>query len=369
MKVLYFGTYDRDYVHNQIMMAGLRAAGVEVVECHAPLWPDTESKVAAANRANWLGLAWRTARVYARLLRAYWPLRHSYDVMVLGYTGHFDVFPARLLTWLAGKPLVLDILMSLYLIAYERGLAAQHLLRVMEWFAYRLPDLLLLDTPEQAAWFEQAFGVARTRFHLVPLGADNRFFYPRPARPPDGQFRVLYYGTFIPLHGVEYILQAAQILRDQPDIRFELIGRGPVRAEAEVLAAELQLESVTFVDWVAPENIPDYVARADVVLGVFGTTDQSKTTIQNKIYQGMAMGRPVITGETTSVRAVMNHGEHVYLVERANPRALAEAILALRADRVLWTRLSEAGRRLYAEQFTVEAIGQKAWAHLSRLVK
>jgi glycosyltransferase involved in cell wall biosynthesis len=369
IRVLYFGTYDKDYLQNRLKIKGLRAAGVEVVECHVPLWKNTEDKVAAAGgRHGWVSLGWRAFQSYLALLRAYWPLRHSYDVMMLGYVGQFDVFPARVLTWLSRRPLVLDVLMSLYLIASERQLSKKNVLRWIENIACRLPDLLILDTPEYAEWFEQTYGIARTRFHLVPLGADDDIFKPMPVRAPDGKFRVVYYGTYIPLHGVEYIIRAAHLLRDRRDICFQLIGRGPERARAEELAIELALDNVIFSDWVSLEDLPAYAARADVLLGVFGTTQQSNCTIQNKIYQGLAMARPVITGDSPTVRAALTHGQQVYLVERGNATALADAIVALQSDANLRTRLAEQGRRLFEERFTVEAIGQRLVAHLHQVV-
>jgi glycosyltransferase involved in cell wall biosynthesis len=370
MRVLYFGTYDKDYLQNRLKIKALRAAGVEVSECHVPLWHNTEDKVAAASgRQNRISLGLRALRSYAALLRAYWPLRHTYDVMMLGYVGQFDVFPARLLTWLSRRPLVLDVLMSLYLIASERRLSAKNILRWIENISCRLPDLLILDTPEYAEWFERTYGIARTRFYLVPLGADDDVFKPMPARARDGTFRVLYYGTFIPLHGVEHIIRAAHLLRERRDICFQLIGRGPERAKAQALANELVLDNVTFTDWVSLEDLPGYAARADVLLGVFGTTLQSKFTIQNKIYQGMAMARPVITGDSPTVRAALTHRQHVYLVERGNPAALADAILTLQADAALRARLAEEGQRLFQERFTVEMIGRQMVEHLQQVLR
>jgi len=369
LRVLYFGTYDRDYLHNRLMIAGLRSAGVEVTECHVPLWRDTEDKVAAARGGSRLSLGARALRSYLALLRAYLPLRGAYDVMILGYIGQFDVFPARVLCWLSGRPLVLDVLMSLHLIATERQLPARNLLRWIEHVACRLPDSLILDTPEYAEFFERTYGIPRARFHLVPLGADNRVFKPLPPRPSDGTFRVLYYGTFIPLHGVEHIIRAADLLRERREISFRLIGRGPERARAEALAAESRLDNVTFADWVPLEQLPSFAAQADVLLGVFGTTEQSKFTIQNKIYQGLAMARPVITGDSPTVRAALTHRQHVYLVERGNPAALADAILTLQADVALRARLADEGYRLFAERFTVEAIGAQTASYLLELLR
>ncbi len=374
LRVCYFGTYRAGYSRNQIVAEGLRQAGVEVVECHAPLWQGIEDRVQAAS-GGWVrpAFVWRAVRTCWRLLSAY---RHvgDYDVMLLGYPGQLDVFLARVLTWLRRRPLVLDVFMSLYLIAFERGLTARHrftgrLIYRLEKLACRLPDRLILDTAEYVAWFCQIYGLEPTRFCLLPTGADDRTFRPLAATErQDGRFRVLYYGTFIPNHGVEHIVQAARGLKDRPDIHFELIGEGPTRAPAVALAQEYDLDNVTFVDWVDKAALPQRIAQADVCLGVFGQTPQSMMTVQNKIYEGLAMARPVITGDSPTVRAQLVHGTHVFLVPRGDPDALAGAILALRDDAALRERLAREGRQLFIEQFSVARIGAQARRHLEELV-
>jgi len=366
-RILYFGTYDCDYSRNRIMIAGLRAAGVEVIECHIPLWRGTADKVAAAQGSLVIALG-RASKAYLKLLRVYWPLRHAYDVMMLGYAGHFDVFLARLLSWLARRPLVFDVFMSLYLIASERQLPARHFLWWVEYLAYRLPDLLIIDTAEYEAWLRQAYGLARARIELVPTGADNHVFKPLPPRSPDGMLRVIYYGTFIRNHGIDYIIEAAHLLAEYPTVQFELLGAGPERGLAEALVQRYGLTNVTFIDWLEQAELIDHVAQADVCLGAFGQTPQSLMTIQNKIYEGLAMGRPVITGDSPTVRATLSHGEHVYLVDRAHPQALTDALFILYSDPFLRLRLAENGQRLFSQRFTIEILGRHVLEHLRPLL-
>ena len=363
MRVCYFGTYRAHYSRNQIMIEGLRRNGVEVIECHEPLWRGIEDRVQVAS-GGWLRLAFvvRVARTYWRLLRAYHKIG-DYDIMVLGYPGQLDVYLARVLTWLRRKPLVLDVFMSLYLIASERNLTAQHpitayLIYWLERLACLLPDLLILDTAEYVQWFREVYDLDPAHFRLVPTGADDRIFCPVEVdKRDDDFFRVLYYGTFIPNHGVEHIVEAARILQDVPDIHFELIGEGPTKAQAVALARKYELDNITFVDWVDKRDLPRKVARADVCLGVFGTTPQSMMTVQNKIYEGLAMGKPMITGDGPAVRQTLAHGEHLYLCERANPQSLAEGIRLLRNDPALCKILARGGYVHYQHHFTTKQIG------------
>ena len=122
LRVCFFGTYRAGYVRNEVVIAGLRAQGVIVDECHSPLWHGVADRVAQA------GGGWKRPAFWGRVLRAYWRLLRAhartppYDVLLVGYPGQFDVYLGRLLSRLRRRPLALDVLMSLHLIAEERGL-------------------------------------------------------------------------------------------------------------------------------------------------------------------------------------------------------------------------------------------------------
>ena len=87
-------------------------------------------------------------------------------------------------------------------------------------------------------------------------------------------------------------------------------------------------------------------------------------TVQNKIYEGLAMAKPVITGDGPAVRATLTHGEDVYLCRRSDPSALAQAINALYTDPGLRGRLAEHGRRLFLAKFDLMHNGRRYAAQL-----
>jgi glycosyltransferase involved in cell wall biosynthesis len=284
--------------------------------------------------------------------------------MLIGYPGQFDVYLGRLLSWRRRKPMALDILMSLHLIAEERGLTKKSPLtgRLIFWLekvGLKLPDLLIADTAEYEEYYRDKYNLGSKRFGRVPLGVDDRIYAPRPhLQPPTNCFRVLYYGTFIPLHGIETIIRAAAQLRDRPNIHFDFYGEGQEKPLAEELVRELGLDNVHFQGWIDKEQLPDQIAQSHLCLGVFGTTKQARCTIQNKIWEGMMMQRPVITGDSETVHSELTHGKHLYLVERANPTALAEGILALEADPQLQQTIAQAAYQR-VQQNTIAGTGKR----------
>jgi len=356
-------------------MARMKLAGMEVIECHEDLWMNDEERVQAAS-GGWLRIEflWRVLRTYIRLIKKYFSLVGEYDVMVIGYPGIFDVFIGRLFSWFKRKPLVWDICLSIYLVSLERGLEKKSrftftCLHWVEKTSSWLPDRLLLETNAYISWYSNHYRLPAERFRLAPLGADDSFVRQtaHPV-PQQNEFLVLFYGTFHPNSGVLHIVEAARLLHNNPNIRFELIGKGPDLPEVRRLVSEYRLINVLLVDWMEKVPLVEEISRADLCLGSFGITQQSTISVHNKIYESMAMGKAVITGDSPAVREAMTHEVHIYLVERGDPQAIADAILKLIYDESLREKLAANGYVLYTSRFTNQILGAQLKEYFNELM-
>jgi glycosyltransferase involved in cell wall biosynthesis len=92
---------------------------------------------------------------------------------------------------------------------------------------------------------------------------------------------------------------------------------------------------------------------------VFGTTVQSLITVQNKIWEGLAARKAVLTGDAPMLREVLVPGRDLWVCPRADPAALAAAIRVLYRDPALRARLAESGHRLIQEHYTVAHTGRR----------
>ncbi len=367
MNVCYWGTYDRDYPRNRILMAGLRSCGAEVSECHFPLWRDTSQKLRQA-RSGWLrpAMLLRWARAYASLSSRFLASPRP-DFLLVGYSGHFDVFPAWILCRLRRVPLIFDAFLSLYdsLVldrdAVDRGGARARLLAWVDRSACRLADRVLLDTRAHAEFFCETFGLPPEKFWVLPIGADDSIFRPGPAEAPDGRpYTVLHFGRYIPLHGLETVVRAAEILEGKgAGCRFLMVGDGEERGRIQRLARDLGLRSLEFRDPEPPHLLAETILRADLCLGIFGVTGKAGRVVPNKVYEAMAAGKPVITGDSPAAREFLRDGVDCLLCRRGDPAALAEAILRLRDDRALSMRMAAEGRRRFEAIAAPQVIGRE----------
>ncbi len=373
MKVCYFGTYRAQYVRNVVMIERLKRAGVEVITCHETLWQGIEDRVQIATGG------WKNFSFWKRLFLTYWRLLVRYlaiedhDILIVGYPGQLDVILARILSWIRRKPLVWDILMSIYLVSVDRGLdESNHLsmfmLKSLERISCHLPDLLIQDTEDYIEWFIKNYKVPQDKFKLVPIGADDRIFHPVDYESNHEKFKVLYFGTFIRNHHVETIIHAADLLRNFEDIEFELIGTGPDYSLCKDLTQTLHLTNVIFTGWMDETELAVRINQADVILGIFGTSYQSLITIHNKIYIGLAVGKPVITAATPALEKVFVNKVHMLQCNLKDAQSLKDTVLELKKDPKLRDGIAENGYRLYQEKFSLDRLGELYSSHLRELL-
>ena len=158
---------------------------------------------------------------------------------------------------------------------------------------------------------------------------------------------------------MDAILGAAALLRERPDVCFHFYGSGPEKERIVRQAVELALPNVTFHGFVSQDELLDGLATAHVCLGVFGTTRQANFTVQNKVWEGLAMGRPVISGDSPTIRAALADRREIYLIERNSPAALAAGLSELQANPALREAIAAAGHARYRAEHTVAALGRQ----------
>ncbi|HUY62291.1 MAG TPA: glycosyltransferase [Candidatus Paceibacterota bacterium] len=336
-QALFFGIYDPGYSRNRVLMKGFSAHSWRVLECRA-------------DPRQFPGI-----RKYLELYRQYRRIRHErFDLVLVAYPGQTVVPLARLLF---GNRFVFDAFVSLYdsnvkdrKVHPERSIAAG-LDWLADWLSTKLAPVILLDTEAHIDYFVREFGIAREKFIRVFVGTDLV-----PARrEPDERLTVHFHGTYIPLQGIPYIIEAAELLADLP-LTVRLIGRGQEYERIRAWADAKKLANVVFDEPVPNEHLADEIARATVCLGIFGDTGKASRVIPNKVYECLAAGKPVITADTPAIREAFTDRKDIYLCKAASPESLAAAIRTLAGDSALRARLGASARAVMEERFTPERI-------------
>ena len=353
MKVLFTCGRELSYPRNQVMLKALREI-CQVIE----VTDETPSFILRHSQL---------------LLKLLWQSRRTYDLAFVGFYGHL------LLPWLrmlSSKPLIFDAFLSTYdTLCFDRKKFRPNSLpgKLAYWldkYTCTIADTVLLDTQTHADYFVETFGVPRTKIHVIYLGCDEEVFHPsQKALSSHGDFVVLYYGSFLPLQGIEYIIQAAKLLEGHKDIKFKIIGKGIEYRKIRHLANVLQSSNIEFLPPVPYTELPLHIAQASLCLGGhFSSINKAHRVIASKTYQFIAMAKPTIVGDNPANRELFTHRENAYLCPMGNAEALASAILELKENRPLRQRIAENGYRLFRERCTISKIVQSLKNIIEKLI-
>lgn len=343
MRVCMFGAWDPAYPRNRILRQGLAQAGAQVLEARGP--------------------ERRMLRRYPALVSAFLRAGRAADVLFVPEFRHKDVPLAR---FLAGRRTVaFDPLVSRWdtLVGDWRlhapGSAQARWNRSIDRRAFALADLVLCDTWAHGALFE-SLGAARERLHRVPVGAEDAFFEVAPPGPAP-PVRIVYLGGFLPLHGVPVIIDALAGLEREaqrlPEFRAVLFGRGIEWQRAREQAETAGLQHVEFPGSVDYADAPRLMQEAHIALGAFGAGEKAGRVVPHKVYQGLAAGRAVVTGDGEGLREFYEPERHLLAVPRGDADALTAALARLVADADLRARLGAEGRARTLEFGTPTRLG------------
>ncbi len=362
MRVLFVAARELSYARNEVLLRALgRFAEVDAL--------GPERAPASLLRAS----GQMAARAHAALSR------QRYDLVVAGFYGYLI---AQVLALRTRTPLLFDAFVSNYdtLVedrgSYAPGSPAARAARWLDRSTCSRADHLLLDTQAHAAYFTETIGVPAAKITVLPVGCSEDRFQssPQPQALPGAPLRVLYYCTWLPLHGADVVVQAAALLQSATaggDQRFEfrLVGDGPLRAAGEAQARAAGLTNVHFLPPMAAQAIARELAQAHICLGGhFGPGAKAQRTIPGKIYQMLAAQRPVIGGDSAANRELLTDGVSARLTPAQDAGALAAALRELAAAPELRAALAAGGRAAYEASASEAVITARLRAQVEAMV-
>jgi glycosyltransferase involved in cell wall biosynthesis len=370
MRILFWGTYDIGKPRVRILLRGLRENGIAVHECHANVWSGVEDKSQLSGIFSKLSRMAKWLSSYPRLIWWYFNAP-AHDIVLVPYLGHLDIFVLWPFAKLRGARIMWDAFISLYNTVVEdrRLISERHpvawLIYTLEWLATRAADRVLLDTSAHADYFARRYSLPRHRLSSVFVGAEPEQFPPLPPLAPKGPSEpliVLFYGQFIPLHGVPTIIDAARHL-DDGSIYWVLVGKGQEEVAVRESLARDPVENLEWHPWVPYEELVKWIGRADVCLGIFSASEKAAQVIPNKAFQVISAGRPLITRDSPAIRELFKErAPGVYFVAPENAQALVDAVRQFAKDRPALI-----GARLYyrlGSQLSPKAIGKQLLGEL-----
>lgn len=301
------------------------------------------------------------------------------DVVVGTSPQFFAACGAYLVALLKRRPFVFELRdlwpESIKAVGAMGDSAAIRLLERIEMFLYRRASLVVAVTQGFRANLVTR-GIDAAKIVVVTNGADLSRFRPKPRDPAlaerlglQGRFVIGYIGTHGMAHGLGTLLEAASLLQDDPegrDCRFVFVGDGADKKRLVAFAAKQGLQNVVFVDPVPKNEVADYWALLDVSVMHLLDKELFSTVIPSKLFEGMAMGVPVLSSVPGETRRNVEERQVGWQFQAEDAPSLAAAILAAKsylADPAV-REAARQGCALAAQSFDRRDLARHMLSHL-----
>jgi glycosyltransferase involved in cell wall biosynthesis len=245
--------------------------------------------------------------------------------------------------------------------------------RWLERFLYQRADTLIINSP---GFREHVGSRGARKIVLLPNGADISMFDPaddgldfRRLHGLEQKFVALYAGAHGMSNDLDVLLDAADLLRDLPEIMIVLLGDGKEKPGLRSRAANMQLENIIFVEPIPKTAMPAALASADACIAILKPIEMYKTVYPNKVFDYMAAARPVVLAIDGVIREVVESASGGIIVPPGNAESLADAIRSLARNPHVGRNLGQNGRRYVEQHFDRRAVAAQMTSLIADIIE
>ncbi len=280
------------------------------------------------------------------------------DTYLLTFRAYETLPFIMLLT--AGKQIIYDEFVNpVEWFVYEHnklhlGFLWKVILRPAYRFLGKRVSYILADTPSHAQYSANLMNLPIDKYRSIPVSTDESMFKPAKSTATGQPFKVLYIGNMLPLYGVDYVIDAAVQLADNPSIEFTIAGSEAVATKVD--EARKHGAHIERLGWIPYKDFPALFHSCDLLLGgPFGKTVQSQFVISGKTFQFLASGLPVVVGENKEAYEFTDKHDSI-IVPEADSQKLREAIEWAASHKNALATIGKNGRKLYEKKFSSKRV-------------
>lgn len=273
---------------------------------------------------NYYSYAWSSSH-YAR------HLREDYDVVFTNQTSPVMMSSAAFAYAKRHNKKVVMYCMDLWPACLAAGGLTERspVYRFFGWESRRLynkPDRILITSRMFRDYLMQRHGVAPDKIAYLPQYASAQFDSLPAARPGKETVDLMFAGNVGAAQSLTTVLQAAELLRDEPQLRWHIVGDGSELEHLKKTAAEKRLDCVIFHGRKPVEEMPQYYAMADAMLVTLTADPFISLTLPGKVQTYMAAGKPILAAATGEIPQVIQDARCGWCAEAENAADLAQKV-------------------------------------------
>ncbi len=239
------------------------------------------------------------------------------------------------------------------------------MVRNLESFLNREADKIIVVTEgfKKHLWKK---GIKSDKIEVITNGFDEEVFKPglrdnwvRKKYNLKEKFVIMYAGNMGTAQGLDFIIETAIKTRDHKNILYYLIGAGVKKESLMATVEERKLENVRFMDNQPKEVIGDFLAAADVLLISLKDLPIFEITIPSKVFDYMAMGRPILIGVSGEARRIVEEAKAGLYFTPGKAEEFKEAVFKLYHRPELRKEMGGKAREYAVENFSRQQLARK----------
>ena len=187
----------------------------------------------------------------------------------------------------------------------------------------------------------------------------DRFIYRSRSLPEDGRVQIATTGRLVEKKGIEYVIRAiAKLVPTYPQLRYKILGEGPLRPHFTQLIQELKLsENVELMGWRNETEIVEILQDTHIFVAPSITAaDGNQDAPINVLKEAMAIGLPVVSTYHGGIPELVEDGKSGFLVPEKDVAALADKLGYLIEHPELWSAMGKAGRQFVLEHYDLNLL-------------
>lgn len=255
--------------------------------------------------------------------------KKKFDIIFIGF------LPQLIIPFLYKKRkqkqiIIIDFFISIYdTLVNDRKKVKQNtimskILKKIDKNTLKKVDEIIVDTKESGKYYIEELDADNNKIKVLYIEANEKIYAPSKVNQIEKEnkddFIVLFFGTGLPLQGVDIVLKSAELLKNNSKIKFIIIGN---------IKTKKDYTNIKFLPFMNEEELARYIKMADLCLvGHFNNQiEKAKRTIPCKAFICKAMNKKMILGKNKANMELFNDkDENIYYVEMGNSQELSKII-------------------------------------------
>lgn len=279
------------------------------------------------------------------------------DLVIATSTPLTVGFPALVLKKMKGIPYIFEVRDLWPEVPIQMGALNNKLvIKLARWFEksiYRNASHIIALSPGMKQGVKDT-GIKEKNIAMIPNMAKIDKFYTRDydlevaeeLNIKNDTFKIIYFGALGEANAIDYILDAAELLKKKDDIEFLFIGYGPKEALILNAIEEKGLNNVTHLGVFNMERTSEIVNLCQVSLVTFGNLPILATNSPNKLFDSLSAGKPIIVNSPGWTKDLVEEYECGIYVDPTKPKELADNIVFLKNNPKLVQQMAVNSRKL-----------------------